>query len=178
MGFEIGTLFCGPLRVENRTLGVIYADHPSPLSEISESMINLFAACCHFAATAIASTAQGSVIDLEHLPAEIRKARVAELLGSQDDARAREIYEAIQAGNGTFEELVKTPFKSRGLAREVVLGILSHALAETRGRYKEALKLLGVRESDYHSTMTFLERHGCCADFRPFRRARPLPRDP
>jgi len=123
-------------------------------------------------------TAQGSVIDLEHLPAEIRQARVAELLGLQDDARAREIYQAIRAGNGTFEELVKTPFKGRGLAREVVLGVLRHALAATRGRYKEALKLLGVRESDYQSTMTFLERHGCCADFRPFRQARFLPRDP
>jgi len=114
-------------------------------------------------------TAQGNVIDVEHLTAEIRQARVAELLGAPDEARASEIYRTIRAGKGTFEDLVRTPFKSRGVAREVVLGIVRLALEETRGRYREALGLLGVSESDYHGTMTFLNRHGCCVDYRPFR---------
>jgi DNA-binding NtrC family response regulator len=120
-------------------------------------------------------TAPGNVIDAEHLPVEVRQAHVAQLLGKPDDERAREIYQAIRADKGRFEDLVKVPFKEHRISREVILGVIRHALTESRGRYKEALGLLGVEEEDYHGTMTFLKRHDCRPDFRPFRNAKTNP---
>ena len=89
----------------------------------------------------------------------------------------KKIYQAIRAGNGTFEDLLKTPFKSRRLPREVVLHVIRFALIDTRGRYRKALGLLGIKEKNYYTTMSFLKRHGCCADFRPFRRTDSSPQD-
>jgi DNA-binding NtrC family response regulator len=122
-------------------------------------------------------TAPECVIDVEHLPAEMRQARAEMPPGSSEEARVREIYQIIRAGKGTFDDLVRTPFKTRKLGQEVVLGIIRHALADTRGRYREALELLGVPESNYHNTMAFLKRHACCADFRSFRKAESRPRN-
>jgi len=120
---------------------------------------------------------QGNVIDVEHLPAKMRQARGEDQLRPQEEGRVREIYQAISAGNGTFEDLLKIPFKSRRLPREVVLQVIRFALTDTRGRYREALGLLGTKEKDYYTTMSFLKRRGCCADFRPFRRTDTSPQD-
>jgi hypothetical protein len=85
--------------------------------------------------------------------------------------RIRELHAALRSGEGNFEELVRKPFMARTLPCETVREILSQALAEAKGCYSEALGLLGIPESDYHPTMTFLKRHGCFIDFRPFRKA-------
>jgi DNA-binding NtrC family response regulator len=115
--------------------------------------------------------APGNVIEVEHLPGEIRRERVAEPQALQVEVHSSQIYKSIRAGKGSFDDMLRTPFKNRKLAREVVLGVIQQALRETQGRYREALGLLGVPEKDYYSTMSFLKRHGCCADFRPFRSA-------
>ncbi len=114
-------------------------------------------------------TSPEEVIDLEHLPREFRRSLV-EAPAAQQDVRARGLYDAIRAGEGDFEGLVRKPFMDHKLSRETVRETLSHALRETKGRYREALELLAVPESDYHSTMAFLKRHDCMIDFRPFRK--------
>jgi len=48
-----GTIFCAPLKVCDRELGILYADEQSPRGSISESAINLFASFCNLAAMAI-----------------------------------------------------------------------------------------------------------------------------
>jgi transcriptional regulator with GAF, ATPase, and Fis domain len=48
-----GTVFCAPLIAGGKTIGVLYADHPSPREKLDESAINLFAAFCNLAAVAI-----------------------------------------------------------------------------------------------------------------------------
>jgi transcriptional regulator with GAF, ATPase, and Fis domain/tetratricopeptide (TPR) repeat protein len=119
-------------------------------------------------------TSQGPVIEVEHLPPEMRQPSGAGESSALIEGRAREIYISIRAGRGTFEDLVRAPFKGRKLSPEVVAGVVCLALADTRGRYRDALALLGVGEADYHITMSFLKRHGCCPDFRRFRSA-PFP---
>ncbi len=120
-------------------------------------------------------SAPGNVIDTEHLPPEIRQAHVAQLLGETDEARAREIYRAIRDSKGDFEAFVRAPFNERRISREVVLGVIRLALADTRGRYRDALGLLGVQAGDYHGTMTYLKRHDCRPDYRQFRHAGSVP---
>jgi DNA-binding NtrC family response regulator len=114
-------------------------------------------------------TSPGDVIDLEHLPREMHRS-IVERSDTQDGSCARDLYRAVRAGEGDFEDLVRKPFIDRKLSRETVREILSLGLTEARGRYREALSLLGVPQSDYHPTMAFLKRHDCLIDFRPFRK--------
>jgi transcriptional regulator with GAF, ATPase, and Fis domain len=53
ISFNLGTVLCAPLRAGEQILGVLYADHPSPVGILSESTIGLFAAFCNLAAVAI-----------------------------------------------------------------------------------------------------------------------------
>jgi len=53
ISYQLGTVLCAPLKVSGRVLGVVYADHPSPMASLSESTISLFAAFCNLAAVAI-----------------------------------------------------------------------------------------------------------------------------
>jgi transcriptional regulator with GAF, ATPase, and Fis domain len=117
-------------------------------------------------------TSSGEVIDLEHLPREIHRS-MGEGLGVPQDNRPRNLYRAIRIDGGNFDDLVRKPFIDRKLSREVVREVLSQALTEAKGRYREALDLLGVPGSEYHPTMAFLKRHDCLIDFRPFRKAHP-----
>ncbi len=47
------TLLCAPLKLADRVLGVLYADHSMPAGSLSDSAISLFAAFCNLAAIAI-----------------------------------------------------------------------------------------------------------------------------
>lgn len=47
------TLLCAPLKLSERVLGVLYADHSIPAESLSDSAISLFAAFCNLAAIAI-----------------------------------------------------------------------------------------------------------------------------
>jgi len=111
----------------------------------------------------------GRVIELEHLPPEIRQAWDIGEPSGLAEGQAREIYQRIRKGGDTFETLVREPFKDRKLSREVVLQVVCLALTDARGRYRDALALLGVGPDAYHNAMSFLKRHNCCPDFRPFR---------
>jgi transcriptional regulator with GAF, ATPase, and Fis domain/serine/threonine protein kinase/tetratricopeptide (TPR) repeat protein len=48
-----GKLFCAPLKVSDRIIGGIYADNPNAAENLSEQVINLFAAFCNLSAMAI-----------------------------------------------------------------------------------------------------------------------------
>ena len=73
-------------------------------------------------------------------------------------------------GKGTFEELVKKPFLKHRLGTSAVRQVIHLALTETGGRYRDALRLLKVPEQRYYVLMVFLKRHGCCLDFRRYRK--------
>ena len=53
ISYQLGTVMCAPLKANGRVIGVIYADHSSPVESLSESTISLFAAFCNLAAVAI-----------------------------------------------------------------------------------------------------------------------------
>jgi transcriptional regulator with GAF, ATPase, and Fis domain len=52
----LGKLFCAPLKASGSVLGVLYADHSTPVESLSESTINLFAAFCNLTTVAIDNT--------------------------------------------------------------------------------------------------------------------------
>jgi transcriptional regulator with GAF, ATPase, and Fis domain len=72
--------------------------------------------------------------------------------------RITQKYEALVNREGTFWELVYTPYMNRELARAEVREIVARGLAATRGSYKRLVTLFGVADADYLRFMDFL-RH-------------------
>ncbi|MBN2319281.1 MAG: sigma 54-interacting transcriptional regulator [Acidobacteria bacterium] len=144
-----GRLLCAPLKVSGRVLGLLYADHSTPLNTLNESVINLFAAFCNLSAIAIDnSIAQQQLIkekkDLERYLHEVRE-EYAEIVGTSAAVEALRDRIAIVAASpldvlitgesGTGKELVaraihRTCRRSSCKFLPVDCGSLSDSLAE------------------------------------------------
>jgi DNA-binding NtrC family response regulator/tetratricopeptide (TPR) repeat protein len=109
----------------------------------------------------------GLVIGIEDLP--VKFSADGEQVAGNDEVRAKRIMDTIQCGGGDFDTLVKIPFGRREYGNGVIREIIRRGLKQTRGRYREVLRLLGVPDDKYAVTMQFLKRHACYLDFRPFR---------
>jgi Nif-specific regulatory protein len=115
--------------------------------------------------------APGRIIEMDHLPPEVRDGQQDPAGELQVEGGSHQLYRQILQGEGTFDDLVKKPFLERRINSATVRKILHRALTETRGRYRDAFRLLKVRDGDYSVTMAFLKRQGCYLDFRPYRKA-------
>jgi Nif-specific regulatory protein len=91
--FESGAVLCAPLKVTNNIIGVLYADHSSPVDSLSESAISLFAAFCNLAAIAIDNA-------LAHQQLLREKSELAQYLH-----RARDEYGEIVGKSAPIEQL-------------------------------------------------------------------------
>lgn len=116
-------------------------------------------------------TAKGSVIELQDLPQQVRSSeRAAASREESGEHSAEEIYQNILRGEGNFADLVRQPFLQRQFGKGVVRQIIRRALVDSRGRYRKALRLLGIPDETYRVTIQFLKRNDCYLDFRPFRK--------
>jgi transcriptional regulator with GAF, ATPase, and Fis domain len=88
-----GKLFCAPLKVSGRVMGILYADHPTAEKSLSESVINLFAAFCNLAAIAL-----DNALAHQHLAKEKRELE-------QYLHHAREAYPEIIGNSAPVEAL-------------------------------------------------------------------------
>lgn len=144
-----GKLLCAPLKVSNRILGVLYADHSLPAVSLSESTISLFAAFCNIAAMAIdnALTHQHMVKEKNELEKYLHQARDSyreivgkssfmELLRDRIGLAAASPLDILIAGeSGTGKELVaraiyRTGRRKTGKFVSVDCGSLADSLAE------------------------------------------------
>jgi transcriptional regulator with GAF, ATPase, and Fis domain/tetratricopeptide (TPR) repeat protein len=115
----------------------------------------------------------GSLIQVEHLPADIRlRGRAAEI-ADLEKITGSELYRRIRKGTGAFEDMVKGPFSERRFGTKIVKEVIERALADSGGKYRDALRLLGVPDEQYTVVMLFLKRKNCYVDYRPFRRKQP-----
>ncbi len=110
----------------------------------------------------------GDIIEFRHLPAEVRE--IQGNAAGDSAAAAWDAYRRILDGRGTFEELIKKPFQERKIGSGSVRQLIHLALSETAGRYRDALRLLGISSREYAATIQYLKRNGCYLDFRPYRR--------
>jgi hypothetical protein len=60
-------------------------------------------------------------------------------------------------------------FLARDITRHDLRDLVRRGLKESRGRYKELLKLFGMTSRDYRRFMNFLAAHDCGVSFREFR---------
>ncbi len=114
--------------------------------------------------------AQGRLIGVEHLPAEVRQCEDSPSSSSEGHAEALRIYRRIVQGEGTFAELVKRPYLKRLIGSPTVRGVIHLALQKAKGRYRDAFRLLRIPDGDYTVMMVFLKRHDCDLNYRPYRR--------
>jgi transcriptional regulator with GAF, ATPase, and Fis domain len=144
-----GKLLCAPLKLSDRILGVLYADHSSPAGGLSESTVSLFAAFCNIAAMAIdnALARQQLVQEKTELEKYLHQAReeYAEIIGRCASvellrdriglAAASPVDILITGESGTGKELVaraihRTGRRKNGKFVAVDCGSLSDNLAE------------------------------------------------
>jgi transcriptional regulator with GAF, ATPase, and Fis domain len=146
---DVGKLFCAPLKVPGRVLGVLYADHSAPSEGLSESEVNLFAAFCNLAAIAIdnAMAHQQLAKETSELQQYLHQARdgYLEIVGKSTAvealrdriglAAASPLDILIVGESGTGKELVaraihRTGRRKSGKFIPVDCGSLSDTLAE------------------------------------------------
>jgi Nif-specific regulatory protein len=146
---EVGKLFCAPLKVPGRVLGVLYADHSAPSEGLSESEVNLFEAFCNLAAMAVdnAMAHQQLAKEKSELQQYLHQARdgYLEIVGKSaavEELRDRIGLAAISpldiliiGESGTGKELVaraihRTGRRKNGKFIPVDCGSLSDTLAE------------------------------------------------
>jgi DNA-binding NtrC family response regulator len=130
---------------------------PGNVRELGNIVQNAFYSC------------PGNLIQLEHLPSEIRESHVQSSRFETKET-ARSVLEEIRAGRGDFNRLVRRPFLSRNFGKDIVREVLRQALLETGGRYRDTFRLLKIPSRQYSSMMIFLKRHDCYLDFRLFRK--------
>jgi DNA-binding NtrC family response regulator len=116
--------------------------------------------------------APDDVIDVGELPPEVRQCGGGWELEAGEESRARHAYELVVAEKGTFGELVRKAFLKRRISVAVGRFVIHLALTETKGRYREALRLLRIPDQEYAAAMVFLKRHNLYLDFRPYRRSK------
>jgi len=113
-------------------------------------------------------SAEQSQITIDNLPAEVREMPADGL--SVESAIASRLYNMLNEGRGTFEELVKNPFIDRQLAPQVVRGIVEKALRDSGGSYRRAFSILRIPERQYSLTIRFLKKYNCYINYQLFRK--------
>lgn len=155
-----GKILVAPLRLGDRVLGILYADHSSPAGGLSESAISLFAAFCNLAAIAVdnALAHQRLVDEKAELERYLHQARdpYAEIIGRSAVmerlrdriglAAASPLDILITGESGTGKELVARAIHRTGRRKEgkfiaIDCGTLSDSLAEA--------ELFGYRKGSF-----------------------------
>lgn len=92
--------------------------------------------------------------------------------GSADRSSPRvdRIFERLTSGEADFWAAVREPYIRRDLCRDDVRSIVVRGLRETRGSYRQLLRLFGLPAGDYKRFLGFLATHDCKVDYRTYRR--------
>jgi Nif-specific regulatory protein len=114
-------------------------------------------------------SSQSRVMDREHLPSSVQRLHESKAVEDSSIRGGEELYREIRKGAGGFQDLVRQPFVDRHFGVAVVRHVIHRALVDSKGRYREAFRLLRIPQDNYSAAMVFLKRHQCYLDFRPYR---------
>jgi DNA-binding NtrC family response regulator len=122
----------------------------------------------------VAWMTSGPTIELEHLPAAVRRAKaVVEPTRERRRQIADELFDGLLSGRYAFWTHIHPLFLNRDITRHDLRQLVGKALAATIGNYRAVLKLFGMADDSYKRFMNFLAAHECAIDFRPFRSGQP-----
>ncbi len=74
------------------------------------------------------------------------------------------------SGDNAFWEMVREPYRNHEITRNQLVSLVRDSLAETKGSYKQAARIMGVLDKDYNRFLDFLKNSGAKPDFREFRK--------
>lgn len=116
-------------------------------------------------------TIQGSVIDAEHLPSEIRAQDAVALRPKRERRRtvADDLYKRMLDQRESFWSTVYPLFMEREITRANVREVVRRGLEEARGNYKIVARLFNMEPRDYKRFLNFLRKHDCQIPFKEYR---------
>jgi transcriptional regulator with PAS, ATPase and Fis domain len=116
-------------------------------------------------------TVQGSVIEVEHLPSEIRSQDAVALRPKRERRRtvADDLYKRMLDQRESFWSTVYPLFMEREITRANVREIVRRGLEEARGNYKIVARLFNMEPREYKRFLNFLRKHDCQLPFKEYR---------
>ena len=116
-------------------------------------------------------TVQGTIIEVEHLPSEIRAQDAVALRPKRERRRtvADDLYKRMLDQRESFWSTVYPLFMEREITRANVREIVRRGLEEARGNYKIVARLFNMEPRDYKRFLNFLRKHDCQIPFKEYR---------
>jgi len=117
-------------------------------------------------------TLQGSTIESEHLPIEIRGNGGSVSLRPKRERRrtvADDLYKRMTEQGESFWTTVYPLFMGREITRSNVRDLIALGLQETRGNYKIVARIFNMEQRDYKRFLNFLRKHDCQIPFKEYR---------
>jgi len=117
-------------------------------------------------------TLQGTTIESEHLPPEIRGNGGAVALRPKRERRrtvADDLYKRMTEQGESFWTTVYPLFMGREITRANVRDLIALGLQETRGNYKIVARIFNMEQRDYKRFLNFLRKHDCQISFKEYR---------
>jgi len=117
-------------------------------------------------------TLQGTTIEAEHLPTEIRGNAGSVALRPKRERRrtvADELYKRMTEQGESFWTTVYPMFMGREITRSNVRDLIALGLQETRGNNKIVARIFNMEQRDYKRFLNFLRKHDCQIPFKEYR---------
>ena len=116
-------------------------------------------------------TVQGTLIEVEHLPSEIRAQDTVALRPKRERRRtvADDLYKRMLDQRESFWSTVYPLFMEREITRANVREVVRRGLEEARGNYKIVARLFNMEPRDYKRFLNFLRKHDCQIPFKEYR---------
>jgi hypothetical protein len=83
----------------------------------------------------------------------------------------QELWDRLRAGEN-FWDVVHSAFKERDLARAELASLIDRGLQETKGSYRDLVRLFNLPPEDYKRFHSFLYQERCNLPVAPYRTAR------
>ena len=116
-------------------------------------------------------TVHGSVIDVEHLPSEIRVQENVALRPKRERRRtvADDLFKRLVDGRESFWATVYPLFMNREITRANVREVIRRGLEDARGNYKIVARIFNMDPREYKRFLNFLRKHDCQIPFKEYR---------
>jgi transcriptional regulator with PAS, ATPase and Fis domain len=115
------------------------------------------------------------VIDVKHLPADIRGASSSRVVVTHaPESRptiADDLFNYLVKDGKPFWTTVYPMYMRREIARKDMRDLVHRGLAEARGNYRIVLQLFNMESKDYKRFLNFLRKHDCRLPFKNYRQA-------
>jgi transcriptional regulator with GAF, ATPase, and Fis domain len=116
-------------------------------------------------------TIEGPVIDVHHLPSEVRSADPLAMRPVRERRRtiADELFKRMVRDGESFWTVVHPRFMERDITRADVREIVRRGLEQSHGHYRILIRQFNMQPGEYKRFLNFLRKHECHVPFKEYR---------